>query len=244
MKIPSKLATALLVLLPGLAWGWPTGEEKIVVFVTTVKQDGPLQITGFKLPDKVGGAPVLVLRNVSNRQVRNFYIVADIGNPEADSHGDIGPAWSTSTNSTRLDWPQERAIPANSEREAHENELRSHTLAAWGGSLRTSCLHVAALVQSVEFADGTTWRLENHANQGIWKSSLRSDSTKSCDHSPAMESALKEWDHGSPGSEEPGPAGYEETGSPVHLNTGTVQSYSVACPLRNLSGRLVAICPW
>src|ERR1700722_1513046 len=244
MKIPLRLATALLVLLPGLAWGWPTGGEKIVVFVTTVKQEGPLQITGFKLPDKVGAAPVLVLRNLSNKQVHKFYVIADIGNLEADSHGEIGPAWSTSTNSTSLDWPQERAIAANSEGEAHENIFRSHLLAGWGVRLHSSCLLIAAIVHSVEFADGTAWHLENHEDQEIWKSSLGSDSTRSCDHSPAMESALKEWGNGSPGNEELGSSGNEGTGTPTHLDTGTVQSYSVTCPLKDVGGRLAAICAW
>src|ERR1700752_4462793 len=124
VRVLSKLATALLVLLPGLAWGWPTGEEKIAIFVTAVNQEGPLQITGFKLTDRVGGAPVLELRNASNKKIRNFQIAADIGNPEADAHGEIGPGFSPNPNSTRLDWPQERAVSPNSEREAHENSLR------------------------------------------------------------------------------------------------------------------------
>ena len=236
MKVLSKLAIGFLVLAPSLVGGSATDEEKIVVFVTTVKQESPLRITGFKLPDKVGGAPVLVLRNVSNKQIHDFDVAADVGNPEAGADGEIGPAFATGTNSTRLDWPQERAIPPNSEQEAHENTLRSHTLASWGGLLHSGCLHVAAIVFSVEFADGTTWRLENQKDQKIWRSSVRTDDTKSCDHSPAMQSALKEWDDGS--------AGNEETGSPTHLDTGTVQSYSVTCPLRRIAGGLVAVCPW
>jgi len=235
MKVPSKLAIALFVLLPSLAGGSPPDDAKIVVFVTTVKQESPLQITGFRLPDKVGGAPVLVLRNVSGKQILDFHVAAVVGNPEADARRDAERPIATNTNSSNLDWPQERAIPPNNEREAHENILRSHTLASWGGRLHSSCLHVAAIVLSVEFDDGTRWQLENIQDQQIWKSSLRSDSTKSCDRSPAMESALKEWD---------GPAGNAETGSPSHLDTRTVQSYSVTCPLRNLEGKLVAICPW
>jgi hypothetical protein len=159
MSLPSRLAKVLL-LMPSLAVGSPTDVTKIVVFVTTVKQESPLQIIGFKLPDKVGGAPMLLLRNVSDKPIRDFHVAADIGNPEADSHGQIGPAFATSTNSSSLDWPQERAIPPNSDREAHEAILRTHTLAAWGGQLHSSCLHVAAIVLSVDFADGTRWQLE------------------------------------------------------------------------------------
>jgi hypothetical protein len=234
MRIPSKLVIVLFVLLPSLAGGWPTDDAKVVVFVTTVRQESPLQITGFKLPDKVGGAPVLVLRNESNKPIRDFHVAADIGNAEANSRGEIGPAFATNTSNIVF-WPRERTIPPNSEREAHEGSLRSHTLAGWGGRLHSNCLHVAAIVLSLEFEDGTSWQLENMQDQQVWKSSLHSDSTKSCDHSPVMESALKEWD---------GPAGNEETGSPSHLDTRTVQSYSVTCPLRNLEGKLVAICPW
>ena len=228
MRIPSKLAAALFVLLPSLAGGSPTGDVNIVVFVTTVKQESPLQIVGLKLPDKVGGAPVVVLRNASSKQIVGFHVAAAIGNPEADN------AEQPIAISTNSDWP-EGPIPANSEREAHRMILRSHWLAAWGGRLYSSCLHVAAIIRSVEFADGTTWQLENLEDRQIWKSSLGSDSTKTCDHSSAVESALKEWD---------GASGYVQTGSPIHLDASTVQSYSVTCPLRSLEGKLVAICPW
>lgn len=229
-----RLAIAILILLPSLAGGSPPDDSRIVVFVTTAKQESPLQITGFKLPNKVGDAPVVVLRNMSAKAISDFYVAADVGNPEPDSRGEIAPAITTGS-SMRVYWPQERAIPPNSQWEAHENILRSHTLAAWGGRLHSGCLHVAAIVTTVEFADGSRWDLGNLQSQEIWKSSLRSDSTKSCDHSPAMESALKEWD---------GPTGNAETGSSSHLDSRTVQSYSVACPLRNLGGKLVAVCPW
>jgi len=239
MKIPSKLAAALFVLAPSLAGGSPTGDVNIVVVVTTVKQESPLQIVGLKLPDKVGGAPVVVLRNASNKQILGFHAAAVIGNPEADARHDTEQplAIPTSSSSSNLDWPEGPMppIPANSEREAHGKSLRSHLLAAWGGRLHSSCLHVAAIILRVEFADGTTWQLENLEDRQIWKSSLGSDSTKTCDHSSAVESALKEWD---------GASGYVQTGSPIHLDASTVQSYSVTCQLRSLEGKLVAICPW
>jgi len=235
MKIPSKLAAALFVVLPSLAGGSPTGDVNIVVVVTTVRQESPLQIVGLKLPDKVGGAPVLVLRNASSKQILGFHAAAAIGNPKADARHDAEQPITPNTNSSILDWP-EGPIPANSEREAPGKVLRSHLLAAWGGRLHSRCLHVAAIILSVEFTDGTTWRLENLQDRQIWKSSLDSDSTKTCgDHSSAVESALKEWD---------GASGYEETGSPIHLDASTVQSYSVTCQLRRLEGKLVAICPW
>jgi len=234
MKIVPTLAFALILLLPSLAGGGPPSDVKIAVFVTTVKQESPLQILGFKPPDKVGGAPILVVKNVSDKPVSDFYVSAAIGNPEGDSRGEVGPAYATGSG-MRSVLPEERPIPPNSEREAHETAFRSHYLAHWGAELHSTCLHVAAIVLSVKFADGTAWRLEGQQDQEIWKSSLPSDSTKGCDHSPAAEAALKDWD---------GPSGNAETGSPSHLPAGTVQSYSFACPLRNLDGKLVAVCPW
>ena len=236
MKIPSKLAAALFVLVPCLAGDSPTGDVNIVVVVTTVKQESPLQIVGLKLPDKVGGAPVVVLRNASNKQILGFHAAAAIGNPEVDN-AEQPIATPSTSSSSNLDWPEGPIppIPANSEREARGKILRSHLLAAWGGRLHSSCLHVAAFILSVEFADGTTWQLENLQDRQIWKSSLGSDSTKTCGHSFAVESALQEWD---------GASGYVQTGSPIHLDASTVQSYSVTCQLRSLEGKLVAICPW
>ncbi len=233
MKVASRLAIAVFVLLPTLAGGGAPDAVKIVVFVTTAKQEGPLQITGFILPDKVGAGPTLVVRNTADKPVSDFSLAVALGNPAPDSRGEMGPAYYTG-GPTRDFRPSERQIPPNSERQVHQNGLHTHYLAHWGGELHSTCLHVAAIVSRVTFADGTNWELEQNAQQ-TWKDSLQSDSTKGCDHSPAAEIALRDWD---------GASGNAETGSSSHLDSRTVQSYSVACPLRNLSGKLVAICPW
>lgn len=232
MKIPSNLVILFLFLLPSLAAGLPQDDVKISVFVTTVKQEGPLQITGFKLPDTVGGDPTVVVRNTSDKRVSDFSVAALLGNPEPDSRGEVGPKWSLA-GPPRVLRPN-RPIAPNSEGEAPATGLRAHYLAHWGGELHSTCLHVVATISSVKFADGATWELQA-SSQEIWKSSLGPDSTKTCDHSPAVENALNNWD---------GAAGNADTSMPSRLPTDAVQSYSFACPLRNLDGGLVAICPW
>lgn len=226
MKIASNLVMLLLFLLPSLAGGLPQDDVKISVFVTTVKQDGPLQITGFKLPGKLGDPPVLVLQNTTDKPITVFYVSAAIGNPDADSRGEAGPAYYL--GSAKLFGP----ILPESEREAPAPSFRAHHLAHGAGELHSTCLHAAVSVTSVIFADGEVWRAEDR-QQEIWKSSLLPDSTKPCEHSAKVEAALKDWD---------GATGYEGMGSPSHLDTRTVQSYAFTCRLRDLGGKLVAIC--
>lgn len=171
----------------------PADDAEINIFVTTTSQDSPLQVVGFKPPDKVGSAPVLVVSNVSDKQIREFHVHATVGNPEESTRIEAGKevALSLSDGSEHIYWPDERAVPPNSQREAHEGVFKSHLLAAWGQRLHSNCLHVAAIVTSVEFADGTTWELESPKAQTTWKSSLDPDRTKSCKHSPEVENAPK-----------------------------------------------------
>jgi hypothetical protein len=46
----------------------PPGKELTVsVDLETARQRGPLQIVGFKMPEEMGDAPIVVLRNVSTK---------------------------------------------------------------------------------------------------------------------------------------------------------------------------------
>jgi hypothetical protein len=210
---------------------------KINIFVTTTSQDSPLQVVGFKLPDKVGSAPMVVVLNVSDKPIRQFYVHAAVGNPEESARIEAGEAVaiSLSGGSDHIYWPGERAVPPNSQREAQAGTFKSHNLALWGQRLHSNCLHVAAIVTRVKFADGTSWELENFKDQIIWRSSLKTDSAKSCEHSPEIENALKRWS---------GAAGNASTGSLSHVDPGIVKSYSITCPLRITGSELAAICPW
>jgi hypothetical protein len=217
--------------------GSPADDAKINIFVTTTSQDSPLQVIGFKLPDKVGSTPVLLVFNASDKEVREFSIEAAVGNPAESARLETGEevAVGIGNSSLHSGWPAEGSIPPNGHKEAHREIFRSHNLALWGQRLHSNCLHVAAIVTKVKFADGTTWELESPKAQTTWKSSLDADSTKSCKHSPEVENALKQWS---------GASGYVSTGSPSHADTGIVKSYSITCPLQMVGGTLTAVCPW
>ena len=227
----------LFIMVACPAFACPADDAKINIFVTTTSQDSPLQVVGFRLPDKVGSAPMLVVLNISDKEVREFGVEAAVGDPEESARVETGEmvAIGTKNGSGRIGWPQERMVPPNNRREAHETIFEPHHLAAWGQRLHSNCLHVAAIVTRVKFADGTSWELENFKDQTIWRSSLKTDSAKSCGHSPEIENALKQWS---------GAAGNASTGSLSHVDPGIVKSYSITCPLRMTGSELAAICPW
>lgn len=237
MKLAKQLSLALLVLAPCLTARPSADQVNVTIVVTAAVQDGPLQILGFKLPQKVGDAPRLVLHNVSEKQIRGFSTQGAVGNPEESTRVNAGEvvAIAQSNGSRRIHFPGEETVPPNGYRDAHDLGLRSHNLALWGQRLQSNCLHVTAIVFKVEFADGTRWELTTPREQAMWKASLRDDSTKSCSHSSTVQYALKQWE---------GDAGYVGMGEPSHQSTDMVQSYTVVCPLRMLGGGLKALCPW
>jgi len=236
MRYLQPFSVALLVLAPCLTARPSADEVSVTIVVTAATQDGPLQIVGFRLPEKVGDAPRLVLHSVSQKQIRHFSVEAAVGNPEESARVEAGEKVAVEEMSSGdAFWPHERTVPQNGYREAHESELRSHNLVKWGQQLHSNCLHVAAIVTHVEFADGTRWESTTPRDQAMWKASLRDDSTKSCGHSSVVEDALKQWDW---------TAGYADMGTPSHQSTDMVQSYTIVCPLRMVGGRLTALCPW
>ena len=235
MKPLWQLTPALLALVLCLTAKPSADEVSVTIVVTTAPQNGPLQITGFKLPDKVGGEPILVLHNVSHKEIRSFGAEAAVGNPDESGRAEVGGMVAVGNGSEHIYWPHEQIVSPNGYREAHENVLRSHNLAEWGQRLHSSCLHVAPIVTYVEFTDGSRWELKTPQDEAIWKASLRDDSTKSCGHSSTVEYALRQWE---------GAAGYVGTGTPSHQSADAVRSYSIVCPLRMVGTRLTALCPW
>ncbi len=239
MSISKRFAMALLLLAPCLAAGSPGDEVKLTIFVATAVQDAPIQVVGTRLPDKTGGAPIVKFHNLSDKQVQQFSVYAMVGNPEkadrvADSVAGEEVVIGTSTNE-RIFWPDEQMIPPRGYREAHVEILRSHVLLGHGETLHSNCMHAVLVVTEVNFSDGTSWTLKNlREYQAIWKRSLQPDSTKSCEHSPAVEEALTQWE---------GAAGYGAD-LPTGADPDFVSSYSLVCRLRPVGGKLAAVCPW
>jgi hypothetical protein len=242
-------AAALFV--PSTAF--PTENLVVKLFVTTVKQDSPVQVVGFKYPDKgpgytasdrdteasclLGGyCPKVVLHNAVAKDVRFIAVEGLMGDPARDEDGEAEYPYREvevlSSNNWKSTSP--RLIAANGESEFGSATLWPVTTV--GVALKTvesTCLLVAVIVTRVEFSDGTVWAHDPKQNATLWRDSVANETAGSCQKSSGATDTLKQlvtsWS-GAP---------------PPHSSTDTIESYSVACPVRKTKdGKLVAVCAW
>src|ERR1700735_4568334 len=119
----------------------PTGNGMIAIFVTFTPTEDVIRILGFRLPDKVGDPPRVILQNTSGRIVQDFSISALMGSPRQTQTGidPIAGIASASANPIQPQWAGERTIPPGETREVHESALRSHNLASLAAHLHLDC---------------------------------------------------------------------------------------------------------
>jgi len=210
----------------------------VTVFVTVARQDCPLQIKGFKLPEKVGDPARVLVHNASQKQIREFALETLIGSREPSSGKEarkIGWISSTSEPASSLKWALERNLPPDGYGETHDSILASHNLVSRGRQLRSNCLHVAVIVRHIEYQDGTTWHFESGREQETWENSLGTGNSASCDKPSGAQEAMDRL--------EPG-AGYNKSfGALTHANQEPLQSYTVSCPVQNIEQKLRPMCP-
>ncbi len=123
-------------------------------------------------------------------------------------------------------------IPAKSDFEMGSTVLWPFQVATLAThELGSTCVQVAVIVQIVKFSDGTEWRQDDQQNISLWKDSTSGNFGSTCQ--PAPESAATLKTIGATWSDRP------------HTNSGTVESYSVSCPVefRN-DGKQAAVCAW
>ena len=222
------------------------------MFVTIAPPEGPLSITGLKLPDKVGDPPIAVVQNTSTKEIRDFVLEAVVGSGRTSlidqdprsalflhAPGSAGFHWGQRVAvGPGFEWRQEdRVVPPSGTVEVHEITLSSHSLARFAGRLHSDCLHVTAYVKDVYFADGTVWESKLNTDQlrEIWKSTFHSENASGCANPPVAEEVVNQI----------ASYGIQSVGSPApHPNAGVVQFYQVSCQLRMVEGKLAAICPW
>ncbi len=231
MRRSQQVACVLSVVLLMALTGASASRLSVNLLYTIAKQDSPLQIAGFKLPGKPGGYPKILLHNTTDKEITFFYLIGLSGNPRGVGGQD--PKTVTGVGQTSK-WVQpEPVIAPKGAAELDATFLRPLTTAFNAISLRSNCLHVAVIVTEVQFSDGTAWHSDSRQNQAMWKDSLRPESTVSCDSSPDVAETLKQV------------ASESYSGAPsTHLSSDTVQSYSVACPVRAIGRDLVAVCDW
>jgi hypothetical protein len=244
MKSAQNLLMAVVfVILPIAAVGWPDDEVRVTGLLTTAKQDGPLQIVGFKLPEKIGQPAMIVVRNVSSKNILEFTVQVVAGNPEERSTAGNAsvpisrslPGLTRSSFFFLPRWRKEGSIPPGGEDETREHGLESVDFVTAARFLRSNCVHLLAMVDRVVFADGTDWKssLSDEKLRQVWKESISPESLKSCANSPEVARLLEELRGES----------FNQGRSPTQIETAIVQHYSISCPLRRVQGKLLAVCP-
>jgi hypothetical protein len=226
-----RLAITASVVLFMASTATPTDRVVVNSFVTAVKQDCPIQILGFRLPDRSGEPPKVLLHNTTASEVIFFYLYALIGDPRGVDGS--GPKLASGLGQKSKWVHPEPKIPPHGDAEFEAKFLRPFLAAFQAKDVRSNCLHVAVIVTNVELADGTAWASNSKHDELLWRESIRLESSTSCDNSPAIGETLGQLKGSGPASL-----------APARLNPETVQFYSVACPVRTTSGGLVAMCDW
>jgi hypothetical protein len=229
--------TTLIVLFCAFA-GSSTDSVRIHVFITTVKQDAPVQITGFKLPSGSVGHyaeyPDVLLHNVTAKEVKLVYFRDIVGIPRGVD-GDGPKPFTPYGPDFGLEWyGQDHVIAPNGDSVAGTTFLAPRGLAFYSAQImHSNCLHLALFVRKVEFMDGTEWKDNVQEDEALWRDSISSESASACDNSLEVEATLKHV-KGATYSGVP----------PTQSSSDPVQFYSVACHVETRQGNLVAVCDW
>jgi hypothetical protein len=216
----------------------PAGNGTIAIFVTIAPEEGPLKILGFRLPDKVGDPPTVLLQNTGEKVVRDLTLTALIGSPRQTQAGvePIAGIGISSGHPAPQQWVAERLIPPGETREVHQSAFRSHNLASFAVHLHSDCAHAAVYISRIEFADGTVWGPDRSSSQTqkVWRDSIQPESTRDCANPPMADYAVDQVKG----------FGYPTAiGSPSHGSTEVVSHFAFSCPIQNVGGQLIALCP-
>jgi hypothetical protein len=207
------------------ALGSPNQDLRVIAFVTSVPQDSALQIVGFRLPSKVGDAPSVLLRNVSEKQIQSVVLGVVLGS--ADRPGRADAATKTERLPvvvTDLKLRQTAALAPNTTEEIGEGALGSGALISAAQSYRTTCLHVAVVVTELHFADGTKWELKDFFEKAhqLWKDSIPPSNLSNCRNSSEIEEVFNRMKG----------AKYI-VGTPTHADPRPVPYFSFSCSMSN-----------
>jgi len=232
----------------------PTDHVVVNLFVTTVKQDSPVQIVGFKLPDKGPGVPIseankdgaaclsggyctkVLLHNTTAKEVKHIVVIGVLGDPRRDDDAEHPRPEMGVLPSSNWKLAPPVLLTANGDAEFGSDSLWPFAIVgiALLDTVKSNCFHFAVVVTRVEFSDGTVWTSDPKQNQMLWRNSTRQENTSSCQDLSAVEGTIKQLQ----GASWSGPP-------PSHSGSDTTQSYAVACPVRRVNdGELRAVCTW
>jgi hypothetical protein len=176
-----------LVLMPALLVGLAIGatsqaKPSVAISVWAVKQpDAPLQVTGFQRSAVSTRGVEVLLRNVTERPIRAFRIIAEIraACPESGE----SEVWG---RGSALD---KKLVAPGTSVEAAE-QVADATVIDFARRLKTSYLHVQVGVLEVQFADGTVWTNKSPAGNQLFDPALVHLDAKRCSQWPTPGSEL------------------------------------------------------
>jgi len=229
------------------------GENLVIkLFVTTAKLDSPVEVVGFKYPERGpdypdrfkndnegfclmrGYCPKVVLHNRTKKEVTAIDVGGLYGNPAEPQETAEHLSQMGVLSVDNLQLKSLHVIAANGQAEFGSIILWPYEaigmgIHQWG----SSCVHVAVVVTHVKFSDGTEWMYDYRQGPALWRDSIPSGTVGSCRTSPEASAALKSI----------GGVGPESL--PSQLSNETIDSYSAICPVKkNSDGWSALVCTW
>lgn len=234
MRPMQKVVAFALLSVFGAVSAFAADEFAIHLHFTAAKQDCPLQITGFKLPQPSENRtrlPQVLLHNTTGKAIDFFYMHGLIGDPRGVDGAEPKLVSALGQESPRIQPPPRIAPYGDAAFEA--TFLRPMTSAFDAKELGRSCLQITVAVTHVRFSDGETWSIGWKDFQPLWANSIQPESEQACTQSENARAALEEL------------RGFSiSPQASTNLTSDTVESYSVACPLQRVDGEERAICDW
>ncbi|HXT85801.1 MAG TPA: hypothetical protein VN745_02140 [Verrucomicrobiae bacterium] len=234
MRLMQKLPVLVLLLVFVAASSFAADELAIHLHFTAAKQDDPLQITGFKLPQSSESRPTspqVLLHNTTGRAIESFYMRAIIGDPRGADGTEPKFVNTLGQESPRIQPPPQIAPYGDATFEA--TFLRPMNSAFDAKNFGRSCVQIAVAVTYVKFSDGGTWSIGWKDFQPLWADSIQPESLQGCTPSENTGIALQEL------------KGFTIFLRPVTgLSSSPVKSYSVVCRTQSVNSDGTAVCDW
>jgi hypothetical protein len=229
---------------------FPLDNVVVRLFVTAAKQSGPVEVVGFKYPEKAlypdaykslnqdfcvtaEYCPKVVFHNRTEKDVTAIEAAALLGNPEKMQ--DVEPASQLgliSVNRSKLS--SHYVIAAKSQADFGSLALWPDVTAGMGEQkLQSVCIHAAAVVTRVEFSDGTVWTIDPTQTSALWRESIPSGTASSCQTTREAVTAIASLNGRWPDL------------LPNRPSDEIVDSYSAICPVKQIGKGVTAlVCAW
>lgn len=165
-----------ILLCCAIAAAATANEPTLNVSMVAAGQDGPLEIIGFR-PSATGQTALeLRVRNVSSKATRDYWVEPEVRNS-------AGQIWNFTNAGAALTPASGKVQPGADKWDSTTNALNV-MLVVLAKDLHSTCLRITPVVMSVDFEDGTSWRVTPQQKaDAIRRADLQSNPP--CTESPA-----------------------------------------------------------